>query len=104
MTMPLSILAMIPMFVIMFTGWYGAGAALQGVCFAIPFSHPMMAMQALMNGDMALVLAGIAYMAVFALATILITVRIYSSDILVTGLGQSRLVQKLTGRRRTSNT
>ena len=104
MTMPLSILAMIPMFVIMFTGWYGAGSALQGVCFAIPFSHPMMAMQALMNGDITLVLAGIAYMAVFALATILITVRIYSSDILVTGLGQSRLVQKLTGRRRTSNT
>ncbi len=100
MTMPLSILAMIPMFVIMFTGWYGCGSALQAVCFAIPFSHPMMAMQALMNGDVALVLEGIAYMAVFAVATILVTVRIYNSDILITGLGQSRLVQKLTGRRR----
>ncbi len=99
MTMPLSILAMIPMFVIMFTGWYGSGAVLQGVCFAIPFSHPMMAMQSLMNGDMALVLAGIVYMAAFALATILITVKIYSSDILVTGLGQNRLVQKLTRRK-----
>lgn len=100
MTMPLSILAMIPMFVIMFTGWYGCGSALQAICFAIPFSHPMMAMQALMNGDVTLVAEGIVYMAVFAVATILITVRIYDSDILITGLGQNRWVQKLTGRRR----
>lgn len=99
MTMPLSILAIIPMFVIMFTGWYGAGSAIQAICFVIPFSHPMMAMQALMNGDMTMVLAGIAYMAVFAVITILITVKIYNSDILITGLGQNKHVQKLTGLR-----
>ena len=99
MTMPLSILASIPMFVIMFTGWYGCGSALQGICFAIPFSHPMMAMQALMNGDSVLVLAGIAYMAVFAVATILITVKVYNSDILITGLGQNKWVQKMSRRR-----
>ncbi len=99
MTMPLSILAMIPMFIIMFAGWYGAGTALQAVCFAIPFSHPMIAMQALMYGDVTLVLAGIGYMTVFALITVLITVRLYSSDILITGLGQNKWVQKLTGRK-----
>ncbi len=99
MTMPISILAMIPMFVIMFTGWYGAGGFIQAITFAIPFSHPMMAMQALMNGDVALVLGGIAYMAVFAVATILITVRLYNSDILITGLGQNKYVQVLTGRK-----
>ena len=99
MTMPLSILAIIPMFVIMFTGWYGCGSVLQGICFAIPFSHPMMAMQALMNGDSVLVLAGIAYMAVFAVATILITVKVYNSDILITGLGQNKWVQKMSRRR-----
>ena len=98
MTMPLSILAMIPMFIVMFTGWYGAGAALQAVTFVIPFSHPMMAMQALMNGDLTLVLAGIAYMAVFAAATILITVWLYRSDILITGLGQNKYVQRLSRR------
>ena len=38
MTMPLSILAMIPMFIIMFTGWYGAGGAIQFITFIIPFS------------------------------------------------------------------
>ena len=100
MTMPLSILAIIPMFIIMFSGWYGSGALLQAICFVIPFSHPMMAMQALMYGDTALVLAGIAYMAAFAIATILITVKLYRSDVLITGLGQNRWVQKITGRMR----
>ena len=99
MTMPLSILAMIPMFIIMFTGWYGSGGVLQAITFAIPFSHPMMAMQALMYGDMTLVLGGIAYMAVFALVSILITVRLYNSDILITGLGQNKYVQSLTCRK-----
>lgn len=100
MTLPISILAMIPMFIIMFSGWYGAGAFLQGIVFVIPFSHPMMAMQALMYGDVTLVLAGIAYMAVFAIVTILVTVRLYNSDILITGLGQNKWVQTLTGRKR----
>lgn len=99
MTMPLSILAMIPMFIIMFTGWYGAGGFLQAITFAIPFSHPMMAMSALMYGDVTLVLGGIAYMAVFALAAILVTVRLYNSDVLITGLGQNKYVQTLTGRK-----
>ncbi len=99
MTMPLSLLAMIPMFIVMFSGWYSAGPALQAVTFAIPFSHPMMAMQALMYGDVGLVVAGLIYMAVFATATILATVRLYNSDILITGLGQNGLVQRITGRK-----
>lgn len=99
MTMPLSILAMIPMFIVMFSGWYGSGTVIQAVTFAIPFSHPMMAMQALMYDDYLLVFSGIAYMAVFALATILITVKLYNSDVLITGLGQNKTVQKLTGRK-----
>ena len=100
MTLPISILAMIPMFVIMFSGWYGCGGFLQAILFVIPFSHPMMAMQALMYGDITLVLGGIGYMAVFAIVTILITVRMYNSDILITGLGQNKWVQTLTGRKR----
>lgn len=98
MTMPLSILAIIPMFIIMFTGWYGAGGAIQFITFIIPFSHPMMAMQALMYGDMTLVIGGIVYMAAFAIVSILITVRLYNSDILITGLGQNKYIQKLTGK------
>lgn len=98
MMMPLSILAMIPMFITMFSGWYGSGMGVKAITFAIPFSHPMMAMQALMYGDVSLVLAGIAYTTVFAVAMIAITVWLYRSDILITGLGQNKLVQKLTGK------
>ena len=97
MTMPLSILAIIPMFITMFTGWYGSNIALKTVLFIIPFSHPMMAMEALMNDDMLLVLMGIAYMAVFAVVGILITVRLYKSDILITGLSQNKYVEMLKG-------
>ena len=60
----------------------------------------MMAMQALMNGDVALVISGIVYMALFAAVMIAITVWLYRSDILITGLGQSKLVQKLSVKRR----
>ncbi len=99
MTMPLSILAMIPAFIIMFSGWYGSATVIQGLLFVIPFSHPMIAMQALMYNDYVLVLSGIAYMAVFAIVTIAITVRLYNSDILITGLGQNKTYMKLTGKK-----
>ncbi|MBO4799003.1 MAG: ABC transporter permease, partial [Candidatus Methanomethylophilaceae archaeon] len=99
MTMPLSILAMIPAFVIMFSGWYGTSSAIQGVLFAIPFSHPMIAMQALMYNDYSIVLYGIAYMTVFSAIMILITVRLYNSDILITGLGQSKAAQRFSRKR-----
>ena len=104
MTMPLSILSMIPAFVIMFSGWYGSSSLMQGLLFAIPFSHPMIAMQALMYNDYALVLSGIAYMAVFAAITIAITVRLYNSDILITGLGQNGLFRKLFPKRHRQGT
>jgi ABC-2 type transport system permease protein len=97
MTMPLSILAIIPMFITMFSGWYGSNMLIQTVLFIIPFSHPMMATQALLNGDIMLVLAGLAYMAIFAIVSIFITVKLYNSDILVTGLSQNKYVEKLRG-------
>lgn len=98
MTMPLSILAIIPMFITMFSGWYGSSDLIRGILFAIPFSHPMMATEALMNGDLTLVVSGLVYMAVFAVVSILITVRLYNSDILITGLSQNKYVEMLSGR------
>jgi ABC-2 type transport system permease protein len=97
MTMPLSILAIIPMFVVMFSGWYGSNVLIKILLFAIPFSHPMMATEALLNGDVTLVLGGIAYMTIFAIVSILITVRLYKSDILITGLSQNKYIEKLRG-------
>ncbi len=95
MTLPISVLAMIPMFVIMFMGWNALPAFGQAVLFIIPFTHPMMAMSNLMFGDMQIVLLGLAYLLIFSLTMIYITVRIYRSDILLTGLGQTKFVRTL---------
>jgi ABC-2 type transport system permease protein len=90
LTMPITILAMIPMFVIMFADFNTLPSVLQTVLFAIPFTHPMMVMNNLMLGDMIMVFAGLGYLALFSLLTIYITVRIYNSDILLTGIPQKK--------------
>ncbi len=85
LTVPVSILAIIPMFMIMFKDFSTLPLALRIVLFAIPFSHPMMAMRSLMFGDYPLVISGIAYVTIFALVMIAIAVRIFKTDRLLTG-------------------
>jgi len=91
MTLPISVLAMVPMFVMMFASWDGIPLSFQCILFAIPFTHPMMAMENLMFGNMELVFGGLIYLTIFVLITIAVTVKIYSSDILLTGLKQTKL-------------
>ena len=98
MTLPISGLALIPMFILMFSSWESLPLIGQIGLFAIPFSHPMMAMDNLMFGNMLLVLEGIVYLLVFDIIMILITVRIYNSDILITGLDQSKFLGRLTAK------
>lgn len=95
MTLPISGLALIPMFVFMFSSWDNLPLIVQTLMFAIPFSHPMMAMDNLLFGNMALIYSGIAYLVIFDAIMIMITVKIYNSDILITGLGQNPTVMKL---------
>ncbi len=85
LTFPITALAMVPMFVIMFKDFDTLPFALKVVLFAIPFSHPMMAIRALMFDDYLLVIGGIAYSAVFAVVMIAISVWIFNSDKLLTG-------------------
>lgn len=85
LTLPISFLAMVPMFIVMFTDFNTLPTVLQVLVFAIPFSHPMMGMNNLMFDNTLLVYGGMAYLTVFTLATIFITVRLYKSDILLTG-------------------
>jgi ABC-2 type transport system permease protein len=106
LTMPITFLAMIPMFLIIFKDFNTLPTAVQVVLFGIPFSHPMMAMRALMFDDYGLVLAGIAYSAIFAAVAIALTVWIFNTDRLLTGRmgkkdesGRRRLLSALTGRR-----
>jgi ABC-2 type transport system permease protein len=90
MILPITVLAMIPMFITMFTSWGTLPLVGKVVLFAIPFSHPMMVMNNLMFGDLTLVFAGLAYLVVFTLVMIFITVKLYKSDILLTGLGNTK--------------
>ncbi len=94
LTMPISFLALVPMFVVIFKDFNTLPPAAQVVLFALPFSHPMMAMRSLMFDDYALVLGGIAYSTIFAIVAIAITVWIFRTDRLLTG----RIGRKAEGR------
>jgi len=66
-------------------------AVLKVVLFAIPFSHPMMAVRSLMLDNYPLVIGGIAYAAFFTVIMIAVAVRIFNSDRLLTGSVQKRV-------------
>ena len=85
LTVPVSVLALIPMFLVMFRDFATLPLPLKGLLFAIPFSHPMMAMRALLFDDYLLVIAGIIYVALFAVALIGVAVWIFGTDRLLTG-------------------
>ena len=94
MTLPISVLAMIPMFILMFMGWESLSVVAKVLLFIIPFTHPMMVMNNLMFGNIELVILGMGYLLVFTAVIIYITVRLYKSDILITGLSQNPYVVK----------
>ena len=85
LTFPVTMLAMLPMFITMFTDFDTLPLALKGFLFAIPFSHPMMAPKALIFNDYLLVISGIIYVSIFALVMILIVVWVFKTDRLLTG-------------------
>lgn len=82
---PLVLLSLVPMFLTMFKDFDTLPTGLKVLIFAIPFSHPMMAMRNLMFGDYLLVGAGIAYSMAFSVVVILVVVRIFATDKLLTG-------------------
>jgi ABC-2 type transport system permease protein len=85
LTFPVVALALVPMFMIMFMDFDTMPLAIKAFVFAIPFSHPMLAIRGLMFNDYALVLGGIAYMVVFNLVVIYIVARTFKTDRLLTG-------------------
>lgn len=94
---PISALAIIPMFVTMFSSFSSLPALFQALLFAIPFTHPMMVVQNLMFGNTSLVFAGLLYVIVFAVVIIAITVKVYNSDILITGLMKKKALSHKEG-------
>ena len=85
LTFPVTLLALIPMFMTMFKDFDTLPMALKGFLFAIPFSHPMMAPRALIFDDYLLVLSGIIYVLIFSIIMIIIVVYIFKTDRLLTG-------------------
>jgi ABC-2 type transport system permease protein len=88
---PITALALISVFITMFKDFDTIPAVLKVLVFAIPFSHPMMAMRALMLDNYPLVIGGIAYTAVFTVIMVWIAVRIFNSDRLLTGSVRKRV-------------
>jgi ABC-2 type transport system permease protein len=99
LTFPITMLAMIPMFITMFADFDTLPLALKIFTFAIPFSHPMMAPRALLFHDYTLVIAGIVYVAVFAIVTISIVVWVFKTDRLLTGTTKFKWMKKIKIRR-----
>jgi ABC-2 type transport system permease protein len=86
--MPITFLALIPMFVLIFADFDTLPLAGQALVFAIPFSHPMIAMRSLMFGNTGIVIAGIVYEAIFAAVTMFIAISLFKKDIVLTGMAK----------------
>ncbi len=96
LNLPVVALALVPMFVTMMKDFSTLPMALKIVVFAIPFSHPMMAMRSLMFDNYSLVLGGIGYVLILSIVLIWIIVKIFSTErVLTAKLSLQRLRQKI---------
>lgn len=81
---PLMVLLMLPYFLTLFTDINSLPVSLKFLLYAIPFSHPFLAVQNLLFGRFSPVFIGIAYEIVFSVICIFIATRIFSSDKILT--------------------
>jgi ABC-2 type transport system permease protein len=98
LTAPVTMMAIFPMILTMFTDFETLPLALKILVFAIPFSHPMMASKALLFDNYTLVFAGIAYVSVFAVIIIAIVIWVFTTDRLITGSNIRTMLSKLRRR------
>ncbi len=82
---PLTVFAVVPMFVTLFTDLSTMSLPLQVGLFAIPFTHPIVAPKQLLLGNWTFVAAGLVYELLFAVGAVWLAVRLFDSDRLVTG-------------------
>jgi ABC-2 type transport system permease protein len=83
--LPLSGLAIVPMFATMFTDVDTLGPVAKTLLLAIPFTHPIIAPKRLLFDDVGLVLAGIGYEVVFAAGAVVLAIKLFDSDRPITG-------------------
>jgi len=85
LTAPITMLALFPMLLTLFTDFDTLPLGLKALVFGIPFSHPMMAPRALFFDNYALVIGGIVYTAVFSAIIIGLVIWVFTTDRLITG-------------------
>jgi ABC-2 type transport system permease protein len=84
MVAPLTMVIMIPYFLIMFLDLNSISPALKYVIYAIPFSHPFLAAPNLMLHQYRNIWLGIGYMALLFLVFVFIAAKIFASDKILT--------------------
>ncbi len=91
LTFPIIGLAMLPMMLTMFQDFDTMSLGMKVLIFAIPFSHPMMAMKALMMDNYPLVISGILYSLAVTVALIAVATWVFNTDRVVTGTVSRKL-------------
>jgi len=84
MNMPIVLLVMIPLFILMFKDVESLSFAMKVFLYAIPFSHPIIASKALIFDNYFIVFMGMAYMVVFAIALMVIAIKLFNTDKILT--------------------
>ena len=83
--LPLSGLAIVPMFATMFTDIDTLGLGVKTALLVIPFTHPIIAPKRLLFDDVGIVLVGIGYEVLFAVGAVWLVIRLFDSDRPITG-------------------
>lgn len=84
LTMPIMIAVMIPFFVSMFADVNEMSPVFKIIIYAIPFTHTYTALTNLMNGDMIIFWAGLAYQIAFFAVCMFLAVKMFTTDKLFT--------------------
>lgn len=84
LAMPMVFLVMVPYFVLLFQDINAVSLPLKIFLYIIPFSHPIIASNALVFQDYPIVIGGIIYMIIFATVMIYIAVRLFNTDKVLT--------------------
>ncbi|MCH5350187.1 MAG: ABC transporter permease [Oscillospiraceae bacterium] len=82
--MPVMIAVMIPFFITMFMDVNSMSMPFKIIVYAIPFTHTYTALTNLMNGDMIIYWAGLAYQIVFFAVCMFLAVKMFTTDKLFT--------------------
>jgi ABC-2 type transport system permease protein len=77
-------LIFIPSMALMYIDFNSLPLALQGVFYAIPYSHPIIASRAVVTGDYLTVVLGIVYVAVFTVVIMYVASRLFATEKILT--------------------